>query len=97
MLSAESTRVGKRGTIVIPSEFRTEYGMEEGQEILMEPTPSGLLVKPSGAVPTRRYTEREKAEFILRGALTRSEYDEAVREVKALGVDPKSIPHRPPK
>ncbi len=97
MLSPEPSRVGKRGTIVIPSEFRAEYGMDEGQDVLLEPTPDGVLVKSAVSVPIRRYTATEKAEFILRAALTRAEYEEAVQEVKALGVDPKSIPHRPPK
>ena len=96
-LSPEPAKVGKRGTVVIAPKFREEYGLEEGQPIIMEATPHGVLIKSSTSVPVRRYTAEEKAEFILRAALTRAEYDEAIREVKALGVDPKSIPHRPPK
>ena len=96
-LSPEPAKVGKRGTVVIAAKFREEYGLEEGQPIIMEATPHGVLIKSSAATPVRRYTAEEKAEFILRSALTRSEYDEAIREVKALGVDPKSIPHRPPR
>jgi hypothetical protein len=71
--------------------------MDEGQAVLLEPTPDGVLVKAAVSVPIRRYTTAEKAEFILRAALTREEYQEALAEVEALGVDPKSIPHRPPK
>lgn len=96
-LSPEPAKVGKRGTVVIAAKFREEFGLQEGQDIIMEATDQGVLIKPCLSEPIRRYSAKEKAEFILRAALTRAEYEEALREVKALGVDPKSIPHRPPK
>ena len=89
--------MGKRGTLVIAPRFRRAYGFEDGREVIQEPTPEGLLIRPAVAETVRRYTDKEKAEFILRAAMTRAEYREAVREVKALGLDPKVIPHRPRK
>ncbi len=94
---SERVNMGKRGTLVIAPRFRRAYGFEDGREVIQEPTPEGLLIRPAVAETVRRYTDKEKAEFILRAAMTRAEYREAVREVKALGLDPKVIPHRPRK
>ena len=33
---SEVTRVGKRGTVVIPAALRERYGLEEGTEVLVE-------------------------------------------------------------
>ena len=96
-MSPEPAKVGKRGTVMIAPKFCEEYGFKEGQPVIMEATPHGVLIKASAAMAVRQYTLEEKAEFILRAALTPAEYDEAIREVKALGLNPKSIPHRPPK
>ena len=43
-----------------------------------------------------RYTRMRKAEFLLNNAATEAEYEVARREVKALGVDPDTVPHVPP-
>ncbi|MDT8368712.1 MAG: AbrB/MazE/SpoVT family DNA-binding domain-containing protein [Longimicrobiales bacterium] len=56
----ESSRIGKRGTLVIPARLRRKFGIEEGSEVITE------------------------------------EYEEAVTEVRAFGLDPDEIPHHRP-
>lgn len=43
-----------------------------------------------------RYTVLRKAEFLLNNAATDAEYAVARREVEALGIDPKTVPHVAP-
>ncbi len=85
LLQPQKSTIGKRGTVVISAPFREEYGLNDGQDVIQEPTPEGVLIRASTSVPIRRYTDAEKAAFILNGALTPEEYTEAVAEVKAMG------------
>jgi hypothetical protein len=43
-----------------------------------------------------RYTVLRKAEFLLNNAATESEYEAARQEVKALGLNPDTVPHVAP-
>lgn len=86
--------MGRRGTLVISAPLREEYGLADGQDVIQEPTPKGILIRPSFAVPLRKYSAEEKASFILNAAATDAEYAEAIASVKAMGLDPKKIPHR---
>jgi bifunctional DNA-binding transcriptional regulator/antitoxin component of YhaV-PrlF toxin-antitoxin module len=95
--AATGSVVGKKGTVVIAPRLRKEFGLEEGARFVQETTPEGVLIRPSGAAPLRRYRRQEKAAFLLRSALTREEYDEALEECRKLGVDVKKIPHRAPR
>lgn len=52
-------------------------------------------VSPGAATP-ERYSATRKAEFLLNNAATSTEYRTARQEVKKLGIDPDSVPHRPP-
>jgi len=38
-------KVGEKGQILIPKLFRDKYGIREGEEIAMEPTEEGILLK----------------------------------------------------
>lgn len=51
---------------------------------------------PTRAAITERYSAARKAEFLLNNAATLAEYRAARQEVKALGINPDSIPHQPP-
>ncbi len=90
-------RVGKRGAVVIPVELRRRYSIEEGSLLVAEPRPEGILIRPAVTVPIEIYTPERKAEFLLSNAVDAKDYAWAIREVKALGLDPKAIPHRRPK
>jgi AbrB family looped-hinge helix DNA binding protein len=92
-----SARIGKRGTIVVPAELRRRFGLEEGSYVTAEPRDEGILLRPAMLVPIEKYTPERKAEFLLTNATSRADYNRARREVKKLGLDPDSIPHRRPK
>ncbi len=91
----EYVRVGKRGTLVIPAQTRRHYGFDEGEMLVMEERPEGLLIKPARTYETEVYTPERTAEFMLNNAVTAAEYDEAVSEAREMGVDPSAIPHQP--
>lgn len=40
------TKIGKRGTMVIPAMLRKQYGFIEGIPVITEPHPEGVLIKP---------------------------------------------------
>lgn len=40
-----SSKVGKKGHILIPKIFRKKYGIQEGKSVKMEPTTEGILIK----------------------------------------------------
>ncbi|MBA4370615.1 MAG: AbrB family transcriptional regulator [Coriobacteriaceae bacterium] len=88
-------RVGKRGTVVVPAETRRRYGFGEGEMLVMEERADGLLLKPVRAYEVEVYTPERTAEFMLNNAVSAAEYDEALAEVRAMGLDPGSIPHQP--
>jgi len=92
-----TTKVGRRGTIVIPAEFRRQFGFEEGSLVIAESTEDGVLIRPAVAVPVEHYTPERRAQFLLSNAVDAEEYAWARREVQAMGLDPETIPHaRPP-
>ena len=95
---SEYLRVGKRGTVVIPAKARRRYGLGEGEMLVMEESPEGLLLKPVRAYEVEVYTSERTAEFMLNNAVTAAEFDAAIAEVREMGIDPDSVPHqrRPP-
>ena len=93
----ETTKVGKRGTVVIPVAIRRKYGLEEGTLVVAEAREEGVLLRPAVTLPVERYSPERKAEFLLNNAITPEDYAWAVKEVRKLGVNPKKIPHKKPK
>ncbi len=91
----QSAKVGKRGAIVVPAKLRKRFGIEEGSIVVAEETADGILIRPAVVVPVERYTAERKAEFLLANAVDESDYRKARKEVRKLGLDPDSIPHRP--
>lgn len=91
---ADYIRIGKRGTVVIPADARRRYGLEEGEMLVMEESAAGLLLKPVRAYEVEVYTPERQAEFLLNNAVTAAEFDEALADVRALGVDPEAVPHQ---
>lgn len=77
-----ASRVGRRGTIVIPAEMQRGYGLEEGSLIVAEARPEGILIRPAVALPTEVYSDERKAEFLLSNAVDTEEYAWAVAEVR---------------
>jgi AbrB family looped-hinge helix DNA binding protein len=92
----QSARVGKRGAIVVPAKLRKRFGIEEGGIVIAEEKDDGILIRPAMVVPLERYTPKRKAEFLLSNAVDGTDYRKARKEVRRLGLDPDSIPHRRP-
>lgn len=90
----EYVRVGKRGTVVIPADARRRYGLDEGEMMVMEECAQGLLLKPVRAYELEVYTPERRAEFMLNNAVDAAEYDRALADVSAMGLDPDSLPHQ---
>jgi AbrB family looped-hinge helix DNA binding protein len=95
-MARETTRVGKRGTIVIPATLRRRLGLEEGTLVVAEECEGGILIRAAVALPVETYSPERRAEFLLSNAVDDDDYARAVREVRKLGLDPEQIPHRKP-
>ncbi len=93
----ETSKVGKRGTVVVPARLRRKFGIEEGQLVVAEERPDGILIRPAVALPVEIYTPERKAEFLLSNAIDAEDYRAAVAEVKKMGLEPASIPHHKPR
>ena len=96
-MEGETTKIGKRGAVIIPAGLRRKYGMQEGSILIAESRAEGVLLRPVVTLPLEIYTPERKAEFLLNSAITLQDYEWAVQEARKLGVDPKSIPHEKPK
>ena len=92
----EVGKIGKRGTIVIPTKLRKRFGLTEGSLFFTEETSDGILIRPAVALPLESYSPERIAEFLLTNAVDAGAYESAVDEVKKMGLDPDSIPHKRP-
>lgn len=92
----EPSKVGKRGTIVIPAELRRRFGIEEGTLVIAEEHEDGILIRPAVALPLETYTAERRAEFLLSNAVDAADYAAAEDEVRAMGLDPGRIRHHRP-
>ena len=92
----QTSKIGRRGTAVIPAALRRRFGIDEGSLVIIEETPEGILIRPAVALPVERYSPDRKAEFLLSNTTDAEDYAKAVKEVRRLGLDPENIPHRKP-
>lgn len=93
---AETTKVGKRGTIVIPARLRRRFGIAEGALVIAEEREEGVLIRPATALPLEIYTPERRAALLLSNAVGAKDYARAVKAVRRLGLDPPRIPHYKP-
>ena len=92
----ETTKIGRRGTVVIPAGIRRSYGFEEGSMVIVEARSEGVLLRPVVTLPVEIYTPERKAEFLLNNTITPEDYAATVKEVRRMGLDPETIPHKKP-
>ncbi len=64
--------------------------------IIAEARADGILLRPAAVFPIEIYTRERRAQFLLSTAVDLEDYDDAVRAVRALGLDPDRIPHYKP-
>lgn len=96
MATAQTTKVGKRGTITIPARLRRRFGIREGALLIAEERKEGVLIRPAAVVPIEIYTPARRAAFLLSNAVDAKDYARAVKAVRKLGLAPDAIPHRKP-
>lgn len=92
----ETSKVGKRGTVVIPAPLRRRFGIEEGSLVIAEEREDGVLIRPAVAMPVEVYPPERRAEFLLSNAVDAEDYARAEEEVRKMGLDPATIPHHKP-
>ena len=96
MAVSESSKIGKRGTFVIPASLRRRFSLSEGSEVIAEETDEGILIRPAVTIALEVYSPERKAEFLLNNAVDEEDYAEARQEVRRLGLDPDAIAHTHP-
>ncbi len=96
MAISESSRIGKRGTFVIPANLRRRFGLSEGATVIAEETEEGILIRPAVTIPIESYSQERRAEFLLSNAVDGADYARAREAVEAMGIDPDSIEHHRP-
>jgi len=93
---AETSKVGKRGAVVIPARLRKRFGIQEGTLVIAEERGDGILIRPAVALPVEVYSPQRVAEFLLSNAIGAQDYEDARAEVRKIGLDPDSIAHAKP-
>jgi AbrB family looped-hinge helix DNA binding protein len=63
----ETSKVGKRGTLVIPAKLRQRFGLKEGSLVIAEETAEGILLRPAVAVPTTALTQEQVEALLIEG------------------------------
>jgi len=96
MAAIEVSKVGKRGSVIIPARLRKRFGIQEGSLVVAEERDEGVLIRPAIVMPFERYTPERRAEFLLSNAVDAADYADAVAEVRRMGVDPAAIDHHKP-
>jgi hypothetical protein len=90
-----TVQTDERGAVSIPPELLREIGVEPRQSVLVEKVGQSILIF-GAASDVEIYTPERKAEFLLTAAVDAADYAAAVNEVRAMGLDPGTIPHRRP-
>jgi len=60
---SEKIIIGRRGAMTLPAKLRKRYGLEQNDELIVEETPQGILLRPSVSMPIEFYSEDRIAEF----------------------------------
>jgi AbrB family looped-hinge helix DNA binding protein len=97
IMEKNTTKVGRRWEVAIPSTLRRKYGLKEGSLVVAEAREEGVLLRPVVTIPIEVYTPERKAEFLLNSAITPEDYSWAVKEVRKMGIDPITSPRKKPK
>lgn len=92
----ETTKIGKRGSLTIPAALRNHFDLKEGSPVIAEEHEDGILIRPAAVIPIERYSAERKAEFLLNNAVDENDYQNALKNVRAMGLDPETIPHSKP-
>jgi len=92
----DTIKMGRNGTLVIPAAMRRRLGLKEGELVMIEDTSEGISIRPAVAVSVEIYAPERQAAFLLENAVDAADYAAARDAVRAMGIDPDSIPHQVP-
>jgi antitoxin PrlF len=59
----DKVTLGRRGVMTLPAKVRKRYGLQESDELLVEETAAGILLRPVVSMPVELYTEERVREF----------------------------------
>lgn len=59
----DKVTLGRRGVMTLPAKVRKRYGLRERDELLVEETAAGILLRPAVSMPVELYTEERIREF----------------------------------
>jgi antitoxin PrlF len=59
----EKITISERGALTIPARLRRAFGINPNDELILEETDQGLLLRPAISVPIELYTGKRIAEF----------------------------------
>jgi AbrB family looped-hinge helix DNA binding protein len=93
MMDSLASKVGRRGTVVLPAKLRRRLGIEEGSFVVAEAREDGILIRPATVLPVEIYSPERRAEFLLNDAVDAKDYRHARAEEKGMGLDPDRISH----
>jgi AbrB family looped-hinge helix DNA binding protein len=97
-MESSASKVGRRGTVVLPAKLRRRVGIEEGSFVVAEEREGGILIRPATVLPVEIYSPNNRAESLLNNAVDADDYRRARAEVKRMGLDPDRLKHhRAPK
>jgi AbrB family looped-hinge helix DNA binding protein len=60
---SEKVAINDAGVITIPLRVREAYGLKADDELIVESSPQGILLRPVAGVPIELYSEERIAEF----------------------------------
>ncbi len=95
-MKALASKVGRRGTVVLPAKLRRRLAIEEGSFVVAEEREDGILIRPAAVLPVEVYTPERRAEFLLNNAVDPDDYQRARDEVERMGLDPDRIKRQEP-
>src|SRR3970040_1813030 len=93
----ETSKVGKRGSVVVPARLRRKFGVKRGGLVVAEERPDGILIRPAVALPVEIYTPERKAEFLLSNAVDAEDYRIAAAQGQKNGMESATIQHHKPR
>ena len=64
-----TTKVGRRGTVVIPAALRRRFGLEEGRLVMVEVRDEGILIRSAVAMSVEISIPARRARFSSRRPL----------------------------
>ncbi len=59
----ERVTIDPSGVITIPVNFREAYGLKPNDDLILETSDQGILVRPVASLPIETYSEARIAEF----------------------------------